>query len=453
MSDITPDLTPDIISGTMPDLIHRIAWLDHWFETMRASDGYAGPVVHWWQNCLQYTGAGLDWRYEGIISGYLNLYQKTGDLHWLEKAERAGDDLVAGQYPGGNFRNSSFELNPYSGGRPHEAAADIALLRLAKVTGSERYLQAAKENIDCYFIQQLWADGVFHDNLDHSTFVPNKAATLSESLLLLASLTDDESYALWYALPTLDRILDHQISDGPLRGAIYQYSTGQHRVEWFFPYYAARCIPALIMSFRWSGDERYLNAAHRAADFIMRWRSPDGGFPQVIYRDGRVNRYPQWIAGAADILRALALLTPYGADFDLAPSQAWLLSGQLSSGGFRSAHGFASQSSQRTPGFLPDFRDVLPVCGWNDKAFRYLTSALPDQIEHAAFTAAVNTVRVDPVEIDCTVRGQPVRFYEDDERIELRSAELRAVPQGQTLYRWHKGAMWADVCVQSLLWK
>src|SRR5690606_1494988 len=132
---------------------------------------------------------------------------------------------------------------------------------------------------------------------------------------------------------------------------------------------------------------------------------PDGGFPQVVYPSGRVNRYPQWIAGAADILRALTLLNGYGANCDLRVSQARLLSGQLSTGGFRSASGFASQSSQRPPGPLSDFRDVLPVSGWNDKVFRYLTTLLPDDISSDTASVAWD-VHTEPAEIECTVRGR-----------------------------------------------
>ena len=58
------------------DLSARVARIDAWLETMRGSAskgcaaGYGGPVVHWWRQCLLYTGPGLDWRYEGIIAGY-----------------------------------------------------------------------------------------------------------------------------------------------------------------------------------------------------------------------------------------------------------------------------------------------------------------------------------------------------------------------------------------------
>src|SRR5438034_3584893 len=109
-----------------------VAKLDAWFETMRGPGGYGGPVAHWWQQSLLYTGAGLDWRYEGMIAGYLRLWERTGDERWLRKARRAGDDLVDGQLASGHYAASAFELNPATAGTPHEAACDVALLLLAR---------------------------------------------------------------------------------------------------------------------------------------------------------------------------------------------------------------------------------------------------------------------------------------------------------------------------------
>ena len=59
--------------------------LEAWLETMRGEGGYGGPVAHWWGQCLLYTGPGLDWRYEVIITGYLSLWGRTGEPRWLEK--------------------------------------------------------------------------------------------------------------------------------------------------------------------------------------------------------------------------------------------------------------------------------------------------------------------------------------------------------------------------------
>jgi hypothetical protein len=50
-----------------------LARLEAWLESMRGPGGYGGPVAHWWRQSLLYTGPGLDWRYEGIILGYLAL--------------------------------------------------------------------------------------------------------------------------------------------------------------------------------------------------------------------------------------------------------------------------------------------------------------------------------------------------------------------------------------------
>ncbi|MBN1954929.1 MAG: hypothetical protein JW900_07745 [Anaerolineae bacterium] len=430
-------------------LVRVVASLDLWFETMRGPGGYGGPVAHWWQNCLQFTGAGLDWRYEGIIVGYLNLYQQTGNERWLGKARRAADDLTAGQLPGGCYRHSSFELNPYPGGTPHEAACDLALLRLAEVLREQKdpawqtYRAAAERNVRQFLIARLWdpAARAFRDHPRVPSLVPNKAATLVEALLALARLTGDDALVAVHARPTLDAILAHQVRGGALDGAVAQYSQQGRVVEKYFPYYIARCVPGLVAGYEVSGDARYLDGAQRALAFVLRWRADDGSFPQVIYPRRRVNRYPQWIAAAGDVLRAMALLAPYGLEADPQPTLEWLLAGQEPTGGFRTAHGFAAQVSQQKPGPLPEFRDLLPACGWNDKALRYLTAVLEAGWQE---TPAVDPPA--PFAADCTLRGERCQYREDRESIELARG-------GKLLYRWRKGAAWAEVCAPELWWK
>ncbi|MBN1886737.1 MAG: hypothetical protein JW850_02060 [Thermoflexales bacterium] len=423
--------------------------LDAWLDTMRGPGGYGGPVAHWWQNCLQFTGAGLDWRYEGIVAGYLNLYKQTGEIAWLAKARRAGDDLLAGQLPSGNFRNSSFELNPYPGGTPHEAACDLALLRLAAVLREQGdpawqpYLAAAQRNLHACHIERLWDPRAasFRDDPAAPSLVPNKAATLVEAILALARLTGDEAPAEAYALPTLEAILAHQVRGGPLDGAIYQNSFGPRRVAKFFPYYVARCVPGLVAGYEWSRAERYLEAARAAVACVWRWRYEDGSFPQVIYPGGRVNRYPQWIAAVGDVVRVGRLLEPYGLELDWQPSLDWLLRGQVSSGAFRTAHGFASQISQRPPGRLPEFRDLLPACGWGDKAFRCLTELLPAGQGCSNLQSPISNLQS-----DCVLRGKPALYREDGQVVELRRGS-------DILYRWRKGHAWAEICAPELWWK
>ena len=443
----------------MSDLGNRLLkaalGIDLWLETTRQNagsfPGYGGPVVHWWQNCLQYTGAGLDWRYEGIITGYLALYRASGDAQWLMKARRAGDDLVAGQLADGTYYSSVFEMNPYPGGTPHEAAADNGLLALANALKNagdpdwERYVTPAQRNIDAFYIDRLW-DAAAHSFRDHPTqpsFVPNKSATLSETLFALSALTGDERYAEVYALPTLDTLIAHQRGDG----AVFQNSINGQIVGKIFPYYVARCIPALLQAYRWtqqqgSPQQRYLDAAISAGQFILNIRRGDGSLPQVIYEDGSSNLYLQWVAPLGDVLRGWTLLAPFGFTADVTPTLEWLLSGQLATGGIISGRGFGSQISQRSPPSPPDFRDLIVCGGWIDKAFRYLAEAVEQaQVDFSAahFSAGI-------VEQECVVRGEKVMFYEDENRLELKKSKT-------PLYRWLKGSSWVEVCAPQLYWK
>ncbi len=415
-----------------------VARLERWLESMRGPDGYGGPVVHWWRDCLGFCGPGLDWRYEGIIAGYVALFERTGQHVWLEKARRAGDDLLRGQTPNGSYRNSRFELNPGDGGTPHEAAADVGLLLLARALRDQGladwqpYFRAAEENLRAFYLERLWSDSEqrFRDDAQRSSFVPNKSATLIEALCLAADLTGREEWLQRYVRPTADAIVEHQVAapGHRLDGAIAQNSLGSQIVHKYFPYYTARCVPGLIRAYEHLGDGQYAEAALKAMRFVSRHREPDGVFPQVIYANGRTNRYPRWIAACGDVLRAADVTRPYGLDVPTESTLDRILNAQLPTGAFAVASGFASQVSQSEPGITPDARDLMPVVGWNDKIFRYLACKA---------TSAFDEVdRCGQFEAPCTWQGRDAVLSED-------AQELRILTRGRAEYRWQKGSTWA----------
>jgi hypothetical protein len=434
-----PDPRPEPVDAA-------VAGLAAWLETTRGPDGYGGPVAHWWQQSLVYTGAGLDWRYEGIVAGYLQLWENTGDEGWLTRARRAGDDLVAGQSASGHFRASAFEANLGTAGTPHEAACDAGLLLLADALRRagrgdwEGYAACAERNLRDFSIEQLWDAEArsFRDSPRTPSFVPNKAATTCEAQFLQARLSGDDNWVERYALSTLDRILAHQVAPGgPLGGAIAQNSLGACRVEKYFPLYVARCVPALLQGYRWTGKEAYADGALNAMRWVARWTGADGALPAVIYPDRRVNRYPQWVAPLGDVLRAADVLRPYGFDADFGATEERLLAGQDPSGGIQTATGFAAQAGG-SPGEVPDLRDVLHVGGWCDKAFRYLSSrAGPDlpPAESAPFRTA------------CVFRGQELELLETGSALEVAETGRAGgvLGQGRPVYRWRKGARWAEL--------
>jgi hypothetical protein len=406
-------------------------------------------VAHWWQNCLSYTGAGLDWRYEGLISGYLILHERTGEPLWLARARRAGDDLRRGQLPSGHFRHSSFEQNPYSGGTPHEAAADLGLLRLAaalRAGGQDGacYAAAAEANLRGHFLGRLWDEAArsFRDSPDVPSLVPNKACTLAEALFALADWRGAAEPIERYALPTLAAVVALQVkSPGRLAGAIPQNTIRYEVVEAYFPYYIARCIPALLLAHAHTGDERWAAAALDAGRFIMRHVDADGRLPQVLYRRGKrrsLNRFPQWIAPLGDVLRALEMLRPLGLDADTSALASALRAGCLPSGGVATARGFAAQISQRyDPAAPPDFRDNLPVAGWADKAFAWLAGQVPAG-------EPLPSPRTAEAVLDCVMRGWTAQWRET-------AAAMTLTVGGRALYEWRKGEPWAAVVAPEVM--
>jgi hypothetical protein len=418
-----------------------VARLERWLESMRGPDGYGGPVVHWWQDCLAFCGAGLDWRYEGIIAGYVALFERTGQPAWLEKARRAGDDLLRGQRADGTYRNSRFELNPGSRGTPHEAAADVGLLLLARALRDHRhgewepYLRAAERNLRDFYLLRLWSasEHRFRDDIRQPFFVPNKAATLIEALCLASDLTGDDEWLQRYVRPTADAIVEHQVvaPGNHLDGAIAQGSLGRQMIHKYFPFYNARCAPGLIQAYHHLGDPRYAEAALKAMTFVARHCDADGGFPQVLYAHGTTNRYPRWIAACGDILRGVDLLRPYGLDFPAESTLQRILNAQLPTGAFAIASGFSSQVSQKEPGGTPDARDLMPVVGWNDKIFRYLASkaaSIPSDVDSPS-----------ALEAPCSWQGQDAIVVDDSRCLRIQARGRRR----RDLYYWQKGAAWA----------
>ncbi|WP_276954543.1 hypothetical protein [Allomeiothermus silvanus] len=396
-------------------IAQALANLEAWLETMRQPGGYGGPVCHWWQHRLRYTGPGHDWRYEGILVGYFQLWQKTGDRYYREKLNRAAFDLLEGQLPDGGYPASRFELNPGTLGTPHEAAATLGLLlALPGLDDPERALAAAGRNLD-NLIAQLYLpeEKAYRDR------VPNKLATLAQALLAYAEATQQEQY-LPYATQALEQALRYQVQEGPLAGAIHQYAPTSDRGDGrFFPYYQSRCIPPLVEGARVLGEPRYGQAARQILGFIERARQTDGGWPMVLYAKGKSIEWPRWIAANADVLLA------YRALGEPLPETALdrLLQAQLKSGGFPTAHGFG--------GDRPSPHDLIPVVGWNDKVFRLLAELLPKP-------AALPAPQVGLTEVEVWVSNTPAWLCENNQALIVQT-------QSEVLYAWRKGEPWARI--------
>lgn len=401
------------------DITNAIVMLDGWFETMRGPLGYGGPVTHWWESNLLYCGPKFDWRYEGVIIGYLNLFDRTSDLFWLGRAIRAADDVCRAQMPSGNFFNSSFQQGPIEGGTPHEAAVDVALLELAlrlKALDDARwhtYQQTAWRNLSAFHIEQLWNGHAFRDQPWNETYVPNKNATTMEALLLQQLLTGEDLEK--YIASVADFILGAQVTDPsrPYLGGTVHLGTGRHQLV--IGIYTARCASALVRLYEATLTPRYLKAAVAMGNYLLTLIGPNGTY-FGHYPDGRIVTHPTWISPSGDILRALLLLRSYTDIPESAIEQlvGILVRNQQPTGGIPTSYGLARKGATGPVDVKwPDFRDVLSVVGWCDKAFRALTM----MIDKACTLQRQELT--DETELDCHYFRQPMKYREGIAFIEL----------------------------------
>ena len=404
---------------------------------MHQQGGYSGPVAHWWQNRFQYTGPGLDWRYEGILIGYATLYKKTGEALWKQKLNQAAQDLIKGQLSNGSYCASRFEINPDTLGTPHEAGASLGLLwAIPYLKNSELALAIAKRNVD-NLINKLWDGQGFNDASDIKGRVPNKLATFAYTLIMLAKHSGEESY-LPYAQAALNDVLNYQVTQGPLRGVVHQYAPNARKGDGrFFPFYNARCVPPLLLGAKVFDDESYSNAAQNIISYLEHTMLEEGSWPQIHYSNGKQAHWPRWLAGVADIL--LAFLASNQEIPQVALER--LLDSQSQSGAFPTAEGFAAQINQLSSVPKVDYRDVIPVVGWNDKVLRLLSYLLNEadinKLDNLSQTTSKATY-------SCYVGKQQTIFEETSSEISIKREN------GDFVYYWQKHQPWAKIVLDKV---
>jgi hypothetical protein len=245
-----------------------------------------------------------------------------------------------------------------------------------------------------------------------------------ETLVAYGDLTGQADRLEHYVHGAAESLLKAQFQTGPLAGGL----PVSNRDRAASPFLAARCLPALAVLHRRTGDDRFRKAAEALTGFILRSAAPGGGFRAVMHADRPASVHPLLTGAAAGTLTALhrANALPAGLANAHLP---WILDRQTASGAFETGIGFDRRP--RRPGAC-DWRDALPVCGWNDKVCHLL--AILDDGRDAAAPAALQ-----PVRREVRVLGKAAEFTEDSRgmRIEGRG--------GATWFAWRKGAAWPEV--------
>jgi uncharacterized protein YyaL (SSP411 family) len=189
------------------DYISRAVQLGDWEIKIQAANGgvLSSPTVSYTR--VFNTGQ--------VILGWCMLYERTRDANYLTAAKRAGDYLVRLQEHDG-----SWQKDTYCGARTYHSRVDWALLRLAQLSGNNRFTETAAKNIKWVLDQQRengWFDNCGFNNENPITHVIEY--TLKG--LLECHLTNVREISTFDMLPAIRKAADALCSaceKHPVRG-------------------------------------------------------------------------------------------------------------------------------------------------------------------------------------------------------------------------------------------
>ncbi len=417
-----------------PGIASAVAGAEAWLETIRDEDGHYGPVIGFRNTSMAYCGPGFDWRYEALLDAAIAMHRATRDGAYLDRIEQDLSVLAAAQLENGAFRNSYFEFNPFEGGMPHEPAA------LAAACRALRYLKKAgrgvpsgiARSIEFYIerrlLKELWNKllQTFNDweTSEFTDYAPCSVAAAMELLMGYAACAGTWEKVERYVSGAAASLVRAQQSAGVLDGAmpLTQRNRNAASVD-----LAARCVPALVEAHKRLDDASLQQAADKLNRFLERNAALDGPAPRLVFASRPASFLPFFPGAFAGTLLC-RLRAGFMTQADVAPHVARALEYALPSGAFRTAEGFGAL---RTPKAPPDWRDIMPVCGWTAKLYALLAELHPPQ----RATRLVKTVRL-PVR----VRRRQGVFIEDDATLRIEDA------RGKPLYHWVKKQRWPQEC-------
>ncbi len=371
----------------------------YWLQTWKTNEGaYNGYVVHRHDLKRMFKIHDTPWSQGPIIEGYLNLYKKTKNNTWIQEAIQSADLQCKRLHVTGKYIYAGFEDDRFSS-LVHNSLANCALLDLAKVlidggstNKAHEYLRVAKENVDRYIIGVLWDDkfGAFRfSEVDYYTpdvirFVVNMNSVAAESLVKLASLTGGKKYQD-YLTRIGSWILKEQFKSSGLENGGINYSQAQPGI--LISIYTALSMRGLDDLYGLTGDNKYLEMMENAAGHLINLVDSESHFFYHAILNGRIVKYPQFIAGSGIILKALRDTEQISKNrYDYKNTLHAILEKQLDSGGISNFIGYNSNDNYREKGDLTEtWEDAVPVVGWNAHLFEFLTSIVQQDYVYEAF--------------------------------------------------------------------
>ncbi len=235
-----------------------------------------------------------------VIRGLLSAYSIDKDPAFLKSIERGADWLCKVRHPEGFWQEHAL----MNRARVYDSFVDVPLLMTWKLSGKDKYREAAAGNLDWILNFKMQPNGWFED-CDNTVKRNDKPIlhTIAYTLdgLIDSGLIMEEEKYIHAATLGADKLKDLFLQQGYLNG---RYDRNWQGSEYFICTGGAQMASVWLKLFRLYGEPSYKLAAHKMIDlliFIQR-RSPDekpdsrGAIPGSFPLWGRYEpfAFPNW---------------------------------------------------------------------------------------------------------------------------------------------------------------
>lgn len=368
----------------MPDIKQAVVNLDYYLDSWKdLAHGLHGYIID--PKRVQLAVIAPDSVSQAaLMIGHLNLFEKTQEKQYLDKAMGEADYLVNNYIWEANFYyNSCFEHKPASSEAYTtlfgNSYATLALLKLCNVLKKQkinygRFFNVAKNNIERFIIAKCWDEKKSFLEFSHNKMVFNlsSAGLALRAILEYAKLTQNDSLIKKYCEPASLQILRFQYKNGCF--------TYDERDEIAPLFQCALTIKALMTLYKKTREEKLFVNARDAAAFIAKKVHPKEKFFYYGYRGERFLKFPLYVAQSAVIASVLKEFSNYKSKFEAADYVLnSVLSKQYANGALPSFNTYYNifEKTEASQVKKKRWQDILPCPCWNALALEYLTELLP----------------------------------------------------------------------------
>ncbi len=222
----------------------------------------------------------------GIVLFYLELFNATGDTGFLRKA-RSGADYLINTLP--DSISNPYEVGLYTG----IAGVGYTLIEVYKATGENMYLEGGLKTFDLLKSSaETSPNGIHWGSINDIVYGSAGIGLYLQYLAETLDLEEADSIAVLAAEGLLDNAID------TLDGFRWNFAPGFDRYMDNFSHGTAGVAYFLARTYKRSNNEKYLNAALRAGDFLFSLTNEKGYIPHH-YPGGEDLFYLSWCHGPA----------------------------------------------------------------------------------------------------------------------------------------------------------